>query len=96
MNLRKFAEGKECQLRAYGVCNRNSETVVLAHVRKGNVAGMGQKPPDSCAILCCSSCHDLIDGRLKTEYSMIQIESMMLHGLVRTLALVARSQNMVN
>jgi hypothetical protein len=39
--------------------------VVLAHIRRGAVAGMAQKPNDLTAVLACSSCHDEIDGRTR-------------------------------
>ncbi|MCB7129981.1 MAG: DUF1364 family protein, partial [Candidatus Brocadiales bacterium] len=39
-DLREFAEGKECQLRLIGICNFDPATTVLAHVRRGGVAGM--------------------------------------------------------
>ena len=32
-DLRKAARGRECQVRIPGVCNGNSETSVLAHIR---------------------------------------------------------------
>ncbi len=95
MNLRKFAQGKECQIRAYGVCNGDNNTVIWAHVRKGGVGGMGMKPPDLCGVLACSSCHDLLDGRLKTEYTVIQIEAMALHGMCRTMAMVSKTHELV-
>jgi Protein of unknown function (DUF1364) len=61
-SLRKLAEGKQCYARLDG-CLYSSETVVLAHLRIGNIAGIGQKPPDICALPCCHRCHDVIDGR---------------------------------
>ncbi|MGV3346389.1 nuclease domain-containing protein, partial [Enterobacteriaceae bacterium LUAb1] len=36
-NLRKEAKGRECQVRIPGICNGNSETVVLAHLRMAGV-----------------------------------------------------------
>lgn len=40
MNLRDRAKGQDCYLRLPGHCNFNPETVVLAHIRRGN--GMTQ------------------------------------------------------
>ncbi|HGN0358339.1 TPA: nuclease domain-containing protein, partial [Proteus mirabilis] len=45
-NLRKEARGRECQIRIPGVCNGNSETVVLAHYRMSGICGTGIKPND--------------------------------------------------
>ena len=89
-NLRKEARGRECQVRAPGVCNRNPETTVLAHIRRGGVAGMGQKPPDVCAVLACSDCHDLVDGRRPPKgvaWTAEDIDGFILNGLCRTLAI---------
>lgn len=90
LNLRRFAKGKPCQVRVPGVCNFNPETTVLAHIRLGGVGGAGMKPPDLCAVHCCSACHDLIDGRRKHEITQLVRESYILHGLLRTLEAVWR------
>jgi len=87
-NLRKFAKGKECQVRIYGVCNYTEETTIWAHYALGGVSGMGMKPPDLCGSLCCSACHDVIDGRVKSDLSRVQIESHMLHGMVRSMKII--------
>ncbi len=86
MNLRKLAKGKDCQLRLMGICNFDPETTVLAHVRRGGVAGYGQKPPDICGIWACSNCHDAMDGRLGPM--KIPADTDVLEGLNRTLAMV--------
>jgi hypothetical protein len=70
MSLEKLARGQACMVRLAGICNFNPETTVLAHIRRANVAGMGHKPPSTCAVWACSSCHDAIDGR--TEYRLQQ------------------------
>ena len=61
--LRKEARGRGCTVRIPGVCNFNSETVVLAHIRVAGVSGMGLKSPDLLGAWACSNCHDEIDGR---------------------------------
>lgn len=61
--IRNSARGQQCQVRMPVVCNRNPETVVLAHVGKGS--GMGQKCDDIHATYACSACHDVIDGRVR-------------------------------
>ncbi len=87
-DLREFAEGKECQLRLPGVCNFDTATTVLAHVRRGGVAGMKQKPPDLCGIHACSNCHDAMDGRSGPR--KIPGDTDVLEGLNRTLALLSK------
>ena len=66
--LERLARGQPCMVRLAGICNFNPETTVLAHIRRANAAGMGHKPPSTCAVWACSACHDAIDGR--TEYRL--------------------------
>lgn len=65
VDLRKEAKGRECQVRLFGVCNGNAETVVLAHYRMAGLSGMGQKPNDLFGAWACSGCHDEIDRRTR-------------------------------
>ena len=68
------------------ICNFDSSTTVLAHLRRGSVAGMGQKPPETCADLACSACHDAIDRRDNMgAYTPVEMDTMILDGLCRTL-----------
>ena len=96
-NLRNLARDQECQVRIYGVCNHNPETTVLAHLRLGGVAGMGQKPPDfpGCFVFACSNCHDVIDGRQKSDLTRVQIESHILHAVVKTAKIVCNHYDIV-
>ena len=64
MNLRTWAKGKDCQLRLMGICNHDNTTTVLHHVRRGGVAGIGQKPSDLVSIIVCSECHAACHGTL--------------------------------
>jgi hypothetical protein len=59
-NLRKLAKGRGCQVRL-AVCNANSETVVLGHVRLSGISGMGLKAPDALGAWICSACHQFAD-----------------------------------
>lgn len=52
-------------MRLPGICNGNSETVVLAHYRMAGLNGTGIKPDDIFGAWCCSSCHDECDGRTR-------------------------------
>ncbi|KJV08031.1 hypothetical protein VZ94_00995 [Methylocucumis oryzae] len=49
-------------IRIPGVCNRNNETTVLAHLNGG---GVGAKKHDLFAAFACSACHDEIDRRTR-------------------------------
>jgi hypothetical protein len=83
VNLREKARGQECYLRLYPYCNGNTETVVLAHIRRGNIAGVGQKPVDEAAMPMCSSCHDVFDGRMQVPLQRTIIDAEALRGLVQ-------------
>lgn len=79
MNLRQLARGKACCLRIPGVCNRNPETVVLAHINT-IWKGVALKSPDICAVRACSSCHDYVGDMATPEMRLLALD-----GLLRTL-----------
>lgn len=83
-NLRNLARGMPCQVRVPGYCNFDPETTVLAHDNLSGLGGMGMKVPDLLAAHCCSRCHDVIDGRVKTQYSRDEIRLMFYEGMART------------
>jgi hypothetical protein len=86
MNLRNEARGRGCMVRLPGVCNHNSETVVLAHVRLIGVSGMGMKADDLLGAWACSACHDVIDRRARTDMDLKEVRLAHLEGMVRTIA----------
>jgi len=63
--IRASAKGEDCTVNLpMGVCNYNPETTVLAHSNSlADGKGMGLKAADTRAAYCCSSCHDMVDGR---------------------------------
>ena len=80
--IRESARGQECQIRAPMVCNFNPETTVFAHI---GGAGIGIKSNDIHGSFACSDCHDLVDGRVKSEtFTDAQVELMFLDGMIRT------------
>lgn len=88
IDYRKEARGRECQIRLAGVCNGNSETVVLAHYRMNS--GIGIKPNDTQGAWSCSSCHDAVDGRIKTTYSRDELRLAHAEGVFRTQEILRR------
>ena len=88
-NLRAAAKGRECQCRFPLVCNHNPETTVLAHIRRGNVAGKGQKPNDLIAVLACSACHDEIDRRTR-KIDISELDGYIIDAWARTIDLWAK------
>ena len=86
MNLRKEAKGRGCMVRIFGICNHNSETVVLAHIRIAGVSGMGMKSPDLIGAWACSACHDELDGRTrKSGLSRDELRLAHYDGMARTI-----------
>lgn len=79
--IRQSARGEDCQIRIPGYCNFNNETTVLCHKNGG---GAGMKSNDIHAAYGCSGCHDVIDGRIQTEFSQDEIKVMFYDGMVRT------------
>lgn len=90
MNLRRRAKGKSCTVRLPG-CDGGGETTVLAHIRRGGVAGIGQKPPDLCGVYACFNCHEILDGRVQlANLSKPELDSYIVDAMCRTLAQVSR------
>lgn len=86
MSLRKEAKGRGCMVRLPGICNFNSETVVLAHIRLAGVSGMGMKSPDLLGAWACNACHDEIDGRThKSGLSRDELRLAHFEGMARTI-----------
>lgn len=80
------ARGESCMVKIPGVCNRNPETVVMAHSNKQRHGkGQGFKARDYYTALCCSSCHDAIDGRIHTHLSPADMDEFWQRGFERTL-----------
>ena len=73
-------------MRLPGVCNHNSETVVLCHYRLAGVSGMSMKSPDIIGAWACSACHDAIDRRDHTDLERDFVRLAHLDGMVRTIA----------
>jgi hypothetical protein len=86
VNLRQEARGRGCMVRLPEVCNHNSETVVLAHVRLAGISGMGTKSPDLIGAWACSACHDAIDRRSHTDLDRDYVRLAHLEGMARTIA----------
>lgn len=65
-------------------CNHNRATTTLAHYRLADLCGIGMKPDDMIASWACSDCHDVADGRQKTEHSREAVRLMLAEGVFRT------------
>lgn len=72
-------------IRIPGVCNHNSETVVLAHVRIAGISGMGMKSPDLLGAWSCSECHSAADRRTHLDLDRDYVRLLHLEGMARTI-----------
>jgi hypothetical protein len=77
-SLRTIAAGQQCYLRLPGVCSHDTAETVLAHIRRGNTAGMGMKPADINGAPLCAPCHNVFDGRAQSSYSRSELDAEML------------------
>jgi hypothetical protein len=82
-DLRKLARDKPCNLRLPGYCTREKDTTVLCHIKRGWCGS--SKPPDVVAVWGCHACHAVIDGRIKTDWSRAEVDSMILRALCEQL-----------
>lgn len=87
--ITQSARNEECQVRLIGICNHNSETTVFAHYRKGGLGGMGKKPKDIFGAYACSACHDVLDGRVKTDFDGEYLDSEFKTAVFRTQDILA-------
>lgn len=93
-NLRQLAAGQRCYLSLPGICG-SPETVVLAHIRRGGIAGVAQKPCDAAAFPMCHACHDAFDGRTRTDYTREQLDAEALRGLVQWLTYLWQNEYII-
>ena len=81
--LTKAARGQECTAEIVPYCNYNTETVVFCHAPSED-KGMGYKSPDHWGGDCCSSCHDVLDDRIKHNLSELEKLQIWLRVIFRT------------
>lgn len=83
--ITEAARGENCTIRLPGICNYNQETTVFAHI--GGIRfrkGVASKVSDALGAFSCSSCHDAIDGRIKTSYSAQELKLAHYEGVFET------------
>ena len=95
MRLEKLARNQPCYLRLPTICNGNSETTVLCHIRRGNVGGTSIKPSPVCAVPMCFDCHNAYDSRTRTSYSRDELDSEALRALVQWLDYLWRHEYLI-
>lgn len=82
--LTRAARMQECTVQLYPYCNGNPETTVLAHAPSED-KGMARKSPDWWGADCCSTCHDIIDGRMPTDIPKEEVYMAHIRGVYRTI-----------
>ena len=79
--ITESARNEDCQVRIIGVCNFDPATTVFAHLGGGGIAG---KRSDILGAYCCSNCHDIVDGRVKTKIPEMSYRLDFYDGVART------------
>lgn len=64
--ITQAAKGEQCTLQIAGVCNGNPETTVFCHFPDSS-HGVGIKATDFSGGFGCSACHDVVDGRVRSN-----------------------------
>ena len=85
MNLRKLARDRDCQVRLPGICNFDTATTVLAHVRMAGLCGIGMKSDDLLACPACFACHNAIDRRSNMDLDRDYVRLAHYEGVLRWL-----------
>ena len=81
------ARHENCTIRLGQVCNHNPETTVFCHI-SGVRFGHGMGIKTKFGAYGCSSCHDAIDGRVKSGYSDVELKNAHYQGVLETLAIM--------
>jgi len=83
--IRESARGEHCTVRL-PCCNSNTETTVLAHINGIRFKhGTGKKVNDLLGAYCCSSCHDVLDGRVKHNFERDYLKLAHYEGVMETI-----------
>ncbi len=88
MNLRTYARDKPCDIRVPEHCSFDPRTSVWCHVRLIGVSGLGLKAPDILGCVGCQVCHDIVDGRRKSQFGPGERRLMLLEGVMRRQAIL--------
>jgi len=82
--IRDAARGEECTVELHPYCCGDPATTVLAHAPSPRKGG-SIKSPDWWGAHACSICHDIVDGRRKTDLSSEEIHRCLMRGVFRTM-----------
>ena len=82
--LRKYAKAQPCQIMLPRFCisGGENETTVLAHLPS---FGMGTKSRDLLGSHSCAACHDVVDGRVQSDFPPEYLREKHKDGTIRTI-----------
>ena len=86
--LRKSAQGKDCTLRVPGACCFDPDYTSLNHITTKKFSSMGGKVNDTFAVYGCTPCHDIIDRRVKSNFTDGELAIYKLDALAETQAIM--------
>jgi hypothetical protein len=82
--ITQSAKGEQCTIRLPMVCNFNSETTVFAHIN-GIRFGHGVAIKTKLGAYACSTCHDILDGRINHNFERDYLKLAHLEGVIETM-----------
>jgi len=82
--LTKAARGQECTVQLYPYCCGDVETTVLAHAPSEDKC-MSKKSPDWWGADCCYTCHQILDGHVKSDIPIDERYRAHIRGVFRTI-----------
>lgn len=87
LTIMNSARDEDCSLRI--VPCAHTDTTIAAHI--GRSRGMAFKCHDMFVVYACANCHDVIDGRVKHNFTREELDSDKLRALEETqLKLIAK------
>lgn len=90
--ITESARQEKCTIRLPNHCNHDPETTVFAHLNQVRFGkGFSLKCPDGIGAYACFNCHNVVDGREKTNIPLWYIQIYFLEAVIETiLRLVAK------
>mgnify|MGYP001599442703 CR=1 FL=1 len=90
--ITEFARGKPCTIRLPGICNHDPATSVWAHINSVRYgSGTRHKAVDLIGLMACSSCHDVLDRRVKTDLDRDFVMKHVMEGHLESLAMLVKA-----
>lgn len=83
--ITRSARNEECTTQIVGWCNRDIETTIFAHFPDGTGGSNKLGGEIANGGYVCSTCHDVIDGRVKHDVSKEDLEFYMRRSVRRTI-----------